>query len=133
MKKGFVCGAWDLLHAGHILLLEECKGRCDYLLVGLHVNPRLERVDKNEPIQSIFERQLQLKACKFVDGIVVYETERELETILRNFHIDVRFLGSDYDGMKPITAEDAVQTKVIDRHHNYSSTELRERITKNGK
>jgi len=128
MKKGFVCGAWDLLHTGHILLLQECRNYCDYLLVGLHVDPSIERADKNKPIQSIYERLMQLEACDYVDEVIVYETERELETILRNSHIDVRFLGSDYDGSQPITAEDAVQTKVIDRNHPYSSTELRKRI-----
>ena len=132
MRKGFVCGAFDLLHVGHLILLEKCKDNCDYLLVGLHVDPSIERKSKNKPIQSIFERLMQLKSCKYVDGVIIYETEKELEVILRNSGIDIRFLGSDYDGSQPITAEDAVQTKVIERNHNYSSTELVERI-KNGR
>jgi glycerol-3-phosphate cytidylyltransferase len=132
MRKGFVCGAFDLLHVGHLILLEKCKDECDYLLVGLHVDPSIERKSKNKPIQSIFERLMQLKSCKYVDGVIIYETEKELEVILRNFGIDIRFLGSDYDGTMLITAEDAVQTKVVERNHNYSSTELIERI-KNGR
>jgi len=132
MKKGFVCGAWDLLHAGHILLLEECASRCDYLLVGLHVDPSIERKDKNKPIQSVYERMTQLKGCAYVSGLVIYETEKELETILNSSDIDVRFLGSDYDNDKDkeITDINAVEIEIIDRHHNYSSTELKERIRK---
>lgn len=131
-NKGFICGAWDLLHAGHVLALEECKKHCGMLIVGLHVNPQIERPEKNAPIQSIYERVTQLKACKYVDGIIIYETEAELETILYQNNFNVRFLGADYDENKPITAKDAVQIEKIGRHHNYSSTQLRERI-KNGK
>lgn len=131
-SKGFICGAWDLLHAGHVLALEECHKHCGRLIVGLHVDPSVERPEKNKPIQSVYERITQLKACKFVDGIIVYETEAELETILYTNDFNVRFLGADYDENKPITAKDAVQIEKIGRHHNYSSTQLRERIT-NGK
>ena len=87
MKKGFTCGAFDLLHAGHILFLKECKRHCDYLIIGLHVNSHLEHPDKNKPIQSILERQIQLKACKYADQIIVYETEEDLKTILNNFYL----------------------------------------------
>jgi len=130
MKKGFVCGAWDLLHTGHILLLEECTKHCDQLLIGLHVDPSIEREEKNKPTQSIYERLVQLRGCKYVDGIVVYETEEELSTILRSSDIDIRFLGSDYDDDKDkeVTAMDAVEIIIIDRKHNYSSTELKERL-----
>jgi len=128
--KGFVCGSWDLLHAGHIILLSQCKLYCDDLVVGLHVNPQSEREGKNKPTQSIYERTLQLRGCKYVDKIIVYETEEELKTILRSSGIDIRFLGSDYDGTKDITAEDAVPIKYLERCHNYSSTELKERLKK---
>ena len=131
MTKGFICGSWDLLHVGHLILLEKCKDKCDYLLVGLHVDPNVERRGKNKPIESIFERLMRLKSCKFVDGVIIYQTEAELEVILRNMDIDIRFLGTDYNGEKKITAEDAVEICYIDRNHNYSTTELRERI-KNG-
>jgi len=128
MIKGFTTGAWDLLHVGHLIFLEECKNYCDHLLVGLHLDPSKERKVKQKPVQSVYERLMQLKACKYIDSVMVYETERELETILRNSHIDIRFLGTDYDGDKSITAEDAVPIHYIDRNHDYSSTELKERI-----
>jgi len=132
MKRGFVCGAWDLLHAGHLLLLGECAKKCEYLVVALHVDPSIERKDKTKPIQSIYERMIQLCGCRYVDEIIVYETEKELETILRSNDLDVRFLGSDYDDDKDkeVTGLDAVPIKIIGRHHNYSSTELKERLKK---
>jgi len=131
MKRGFVCGAWDLLHAGHILLLRECAKNCDFLIVGLHVDPSIERKDKTKPIQSIYERMIQLRGCEYVGLVVVYETEEELETILKSSHLDIRFLGSDYTGKpKTITAEDSVPMKIINRCHKYSSTELKERLKK---
>ena len=129
---GFITGSWDLLHTGHILALRECKQHCDYLVVGLHVDPSIQRNDKNKPIQSVYERMIQLEGCAYVDEIIVYEKESELATILWTSDIDIRFLGSDYLKNKLITAEKAVPIHFIDRHHNYSSTELRERI-KNGK
>jgi len=127
MKKGFVAGAWDLLHAGHILLLKECDEKCDYLVVALHIDPSVERKEKSKPVQSVYERLIQLKGCRYIDEILIYETEEELETILRSSDIDIRFLGSDYVG-KNITAEKVVPIHIIDRCHNYSSTELKERI-----
>ena len=125
---GFICGAWDLLHAGHVLALKECKNHCDYLIVGLHIDPSIERKEKNKPIQSVFERMVQLQGCKYVDKIIMYETENELEKILCSLNIDKRFLGSDYISGKNITAKDAIEIVFINRNHNYSSTELRERI-----
>jgi glycerol-3-phosphate cytidylyltransferase len=128
---GITAGSWDLLHAGHILFLKECRRNCSELVVGLLVDPSIERSNKNKPVQSIYERVLQLKACKYVDDVVVYESERELETILTNGHFDIRFMGTDHEGGK-ITAENAVPIEFIPRTHNYSSTELVERI-KNGR
>lgn len=111
---GFVCGAFDLLHAGHIHLLKQCKLQCDYLIVALHVDPSKERVDKNKPIETIFERQTKLEACKFVDRVIVYEFEAEIPFMLKYFNIGVRFLGWDYKKGKPITGEDIVPIKYID-------------------
>ena len=129
MKRGFVCSAFDLLHAGHVLLLKECKENCDYLTVGLQVDPSLERKDKNKPIQSLVERQIQLEGCRFVNEIIVYETEKDLEEILKIGNFDVRFLGADYqDGRKKITGETLCPIHYVSRNHGYSSTELRERI-----
>ena len=79
---GFTAGSFDLLHAGHVMMLEEAKSVCDYLIVWLHVDPRLERQEKNKPVQSLIERQLQLGAIKYVDQVVVYSTEKELEELL---------------------------------------------------
>jgi len=78
MKTGFVAGSWDLLHAGHIHLLRECKNRCDKLVVGLQVDPSLQRVEKNKPIETLLERQLRLWGCRYVDQVVVYQKENEL-------------------------------------------------------
>lgn len=117
MKVGFVAGAFDLLHAGHIHLLKQARKQCDYLIVGLHVNPKFERVEKNTPIESILERQIKLNACKYVDLTVIYETEADLSLIFNYFKIDVRFLGSDYqDILKPkdITDKNAVPIEYID-------------------
>ena len=104
MRKGFVCGAFDLLHAGHIHLLKECKKRCDYLIVGLHVDPSFQKEDKNRPVETILERQIKLRGCKYVDEIIVYQKENELTMMKELFDLNVRFLGSDYkDKTKPVT------------------------------
>lgn len=130
MKIGFTAGAFDLLHAGHVLMLAEAKSKCDRLVVGLHTDPTIDRPEKNKPIQSTFERYLQLKALSVVDDIVPYDTEEDLLNLLANSQIDIRFLGDDYSGV------DADYTgKFLDipvhfckRKHNYSSSELRNRI-----
>lgn len=119
MRVGFVAGAFDLLHAGHIHLLKQAKKNCDHLIVGLHVNPKVERKDKNKPIESVLERQIKLNACKYVNLTVVYETEADLSLILRYFKIDVRFLGSDYlptpyGKQKEITDRDLIPIKYIE-------------------
>ncbi|MCR4324165.1 MAG: adenylyltransferase/cytidyltransferase family protein [Candidatus Curtissbacteria bacterium] len=102
--KGFVCGSFDLLHAGHIHLLRECKKYCDELIVGLHVDPSYQKPYKNKPIETILERQLKLWGCRYVDRVIVYEKENELPFLAQIFNIDIRFLGSDYkNGDKKIT------------------------------
>ena len=131
MIRGFTCSAFDLLHTGHLLFLEACKENCDELIVALHVNPNLERADKNKPIQSLFERQIQLAGCKYVDQIIAYETEEELENILKSYSFDKRFVGSDYlDEDKSITGKELCKIHYISRNHPYSSSELRKRIKK---
>ena len=102
MNIGFTCGAMDLLHAGHILMLEDCKSNCDYLIVGLHTNPQLDRPEKNKPVQSVIERYIQLKGCEYVDEIVPYETEADLIELLKALPINTRFVGSDWKD-KPFT------------------------------
>ena len=96
MKVGITFSSFDLFHAGHVKMIEGCKSNCDYLVVGLQTDPTIDRSDKNKPVQSIVERYIQLKACKFIDEIVPYSTELELMEILQSFKIDIRFIGEDY-------------------------------------
>ena len=129
---GFTASAWDLFHTGHVLFLKESKKVCDHLIVGLHVNPSIERDSKNKPIQSVYERYTQLEGCKYVDEIIVYETESDLINILKTRNISVRFLGSDYAGKEHlITAATLVPIHYISRNHSFSSSELRKRIVEN--
>lgn len=132
MKVGFTCSSFDLLHAGHTLMLEEAHKHCDYLIVGLQTDPTLDRPTKNKPVQTVVERYLQLRACKYVDEIIPYSTEQDLEDILAGMHIDVRILGVEYRD-KDFTGRDICKKRDIDivfneRDHRFSSSELRERI-----
>lgn len=132
MKIGITFSAFDLLHAGHIKMLEEAKGQCDYLIVGLQVDPKLDRPEKNSPAQTVVERYIQLKGCKFVDEIVPYSTEQDLEDILRSFKIDVRILGDEYKE-KNFTGRKYCEEKGIKlyyniRDHRFSSSGLRKEV-----
>jgi glycerol-3-phosphate cytidylyltransferase len=122
-----VCGAFDLLHPGHILMLADAADQCDHLVVGLHIDPSIERPEKSKPIQTIDERMMILKAVRFVDTIVPYATEADLSTILYQLRPDVRILGSDWRG-KEITAPDVAQIYWHERKHNWSSSEMRRRV-----
>ena len=129
---GFVASSFDLLHAGHILMLAEAKQSCDYLICGLQTNPSIDRPQtKNKPVQSIVERYVQLSAVKHVDEIIVYETERDLEDLLMFLPINKRFVGEEYHG-KEFTGKQICVDRNIDiiynsRTHRFSSTELRQR------
>lgn len=130
-KNGFTCGAWDLLHPGHISFLEQCSMLCNDLIVGLHTNPQIDRISKNKPCQTTFERYYQLARLNSVKEIIPYDTEEDLRNILAVIEIDVRFLGSDYEG-KTFTGEDICKENLIDiqyipRLHSWSSSELRKR------
>lgn len=132
MFVGFTCSTFDLLHAGHIAMLRECKQHCDYLVVGLQVDPSKDRPEKNKPVQSVYERFLQLKGCTYVDEIIPYETEQDLINLLSIENFDIRFVGEEYKGAK-ITGEDICEERNIQiyynsRYHNYSSSELRRRL-----
>lgn len=133
MKIGFTCSTFDLFHAGHIIMLKEAKQQCDYLIVGLQTDPTIDRpAEKNKPVQSIFERYVQLQACKFVDEIVVYATEKDLVDILLSYPIDVRILGDEYEH-KSFTGRQECISKGIKfyfnkREHTFSTTELRQRV-----
>lgn len=129
MKIGFVASTFDLLHAGHILMLKEAASMCDYVIVGLHVDPSVERSFKNKPVQTLYERFIQLEGCKYVDEIIPYSTEAELVNILKTQRIDIRFLGSDYINSK-YTGEGLVkEVHFHNRNHDYSSSALRRKLT----
>ncbi|MGV1012117.1 MAG: adenylyltransferase/cytidyltransferase family protein [Flavobacterium sp.] len=132
VKVGITFSAFDLLHAGHIKMLEEAKYHCDFLIVGLQTDPTIDRPDKNRPTQTVVERYIQLKACKFVDEIVPYATEQDLEDILRSFKIDVRIVGDEYQE-KNFTGRVYCEEKGIElyfnsRDHRFSSSSLREEV-----
>jgi glycerol-3-phosphate cytidylyltransferase len=131
-KVGFTASAFDLLHAGHVAMLEEAKEQCDWLIVGLQTDPTIDRPEKNKPIQSITERYIQLRACKFVDEIYVYATEADLMDLLAILPIDVRIIGSDYidkdfTGKQFCWAND-IQIYYNRRSHKLSTSELRSRL-----
>lgn len=129
MKIGITFSAFDLLHAGHIKMLEDAKQHCDYLIVGLQTDPTIDRPEKNKPTQTVVERYIQLKGCKFVDEIVPYATEQDLEDILKSFRIDVRIIGIEYQD-KIFTGRQYCEEKGIHLHYNsrdhrFSSSGLR--------
>src|SRR3990167_327308 len=129
MKRGFVCGSFDLLHLGHMYFFQECKKQCGHLTVGIHVNRSFEHEEKVQPVQTVFERYMQLKHCKYVDEVVPYETEEDLVNILAMGNYDIRFLCGDYQAQKSfITGQDIIPIKYIKRTHSYSSTKLRSRL-----
>lgn len=125
---GFLASAFDLLHAGHCLILKEAKERCDHVVAALQTDPTIDRPEKNKPVQSLEERRIQLEACKYVDEIVQYDTEHDLATILKDIRPDIRFLGSEYQGRKVTGGEYCEVLYFHDRSHNYSSSGLRQRI-----
>ena len=132
MKVGFTCSTFDLCHAGHIVMLRECKQICDYLIVGLQVDPSKDRAEKKSPSQTLVERYVQLSAIKYIDEIVPYETEKDLEDILNMYRINIRVLGEEYRE-KDFTGKDICKKRGIalyfnKRDHRFSSTDLRERI-----
>lgn len=132
MVKGITFSAFDLLHAGHVVMLEEAKTQCDWLIVGLHHDPSLGRPHKNRPAQSLLERQLQLRACKYVDEIVVYENEQDLVDILYIWQPQVRILGEEYRHQefsgKTTCEQLGVRLYYNQRQHHWSSSSLRKQI-----
>ena len=129
MKIGFTCSTFDLFHAGHLLMLEEAKKQCDYLIVGLQTDPTIDRPkEKNKPVQSVFERFIQLEACKHIDKVIPYATEKELIDILLSYHIDVRILGEEYQEKDFTGMELGMEFYFNKRRHSFSTTELRQRV-----
>ena len=132
-KIGITFSTFDLLHAGHIAMLSEAKNHCDYLICGLQTDPTIDRPDtKNKPIQSIVERQIQLAACRYVDEVVVYQTEQDLIDLLLILPLDVRILGIEYSD-KDFTgryegSERGIEIVFNGRDHSFSSSSLRKRV-----
>lgn len=129
MRVGITFSAFDLLHAGHIDMLKQAKEQCDYLIVGLHTNPTIDRPKKNRPVQSTFERYQQLSGCKYVDEIIPYDTEEDLKNMLLTIKPDIRIIGEEYED-KDYTGRGMTEVFYNSRSHNYSSSSLRERVCK---
>ena len=129
MKKGITFGAFDLFHAGHVMMLEEAKTVCDYLIVCIQSDPSLDRKEKNKPVQSIVEREIQVSGCKYTDEVIIYDTEADLLDILDAVDWDVRVLGEEYKE-KDFTGREQTLEKCHfnKRPHNFSSSELRKRV-----
>ena len=135
MKIGFNCSSFDLLHAGHVTMLKMEKQLCDYLIVALQVDPTIDRPGtKNKPTQSVYERYVQLQACKYVDEILVYETEYDLLQLLMTQKIDIRFLSDEYLNRdftgKQYCIQHGIELHYHTRQHEYSSSELRARVAR---
>ena len=131
MKKGITFGAFDLFHAGHVLMLEEAKTVCDYLIVCIQSDPSLDREEKNKPVQSIIEREIQVSGCRFVDEVIIYDTEVDLLNIIDQVDWDVRIIGEEYKD-KDFTGRDLTLERCYfnNRPHSFSSSELREKVSK---
>jgi glycerol-3-phosphate cytidylyltransferase len=131
-RVGITFSTFDLFHAGHVKMIEEAKTQCDYLIVGLQLDPSIERPNKNSPAQTIVERYIQLKGSKYIDEVVPYVTEEDLEDILRSFKIDLRIIGDEYKD-KSFTGKDYCELKGIEifynsRDHRFSSSSLRNQV-----
>ena len=132
MRIGFTCSTFDLLHAGHVMMLREAKAQCDYLICGLQVDPSVDRPEKNSPIQSIVEREAQLAAIKYVDEVIIYCTEDDLCDIINMYPIDIRILGEEYRD-RDFTGKDECKKRGIQlyfnkRDHRFSTSDLRKRV-----
>ena len=130
MKVGFTCSCFDLFHAGHVMMLKEAKTQCDYLIVGLQTDPTIDRPTKNKPIQSVLERYIQVEACKYIDQIIPYATEKDLLDLLTSYPIDVRIIGEEYKNQQFTGYDLPMSVYFNSRQHSFSSTELRSRTVK---
>lgn len=132
-RIGITFSTFDLLHAGHIAMLSESKNHCDYLICGLQTDPTIDRPDtKNKPVQTIVERQIQLSACRYVDEVVIYQTEKDLDDLLLILPVDVRILGVEYADKeftgKQICVNRKIEIVYNGRDHSFSSSSLRKRV-----
>ena len=133
MKVGFTCSTFDLLHAGHVSMLREAKEHCDYLICALQTDPTIDRPEtKNKPVQTLVERYTQLKGLKYVDEIIPYQTEEDLEDILKMINIDVRIIGQEYKNKRftgrATCAQRGIEVYYNRRDHRFSTSDLRERV-----
>lgn len=134
-KIGITFSTFDLLHAGHIAMLSEAKNHCDYLIAGLQTDPTIDRPDsKNPPVQNLVERQIQLSACRYVNEVVVYQTEQDLRDLLLILPVDVRIIGVEYQD-KEFSGKAECEKRGIEivyngRDHSFSSSSLRKRVAK---
>jgi len=131
-KVGITFSAFDLFHSGHVAMLKEARANCDYLMVGLQTDPTIDRPEKNKPIQSVFERYVQLEGCKYIDEIIPYSTETEVIDILLTYKIDVRFIGEEYKDQlftgKQLCVDKGIELYYNKRQHSFSTSGLRQRI-----
>ena len=133
MKTGITFSTFDLFHAGHVKMLEEAKSKCEYLIVGLQLDPSIDRPEKNKPTQTIIERYVQLRACKYIDEVIPYVSEIDLIDVLSSFKIDLRIIGEEYKE-KAFTGKEYCKKKGIEiyynkREHRFSSSALRKQIS----
>jgi glycerol-3-phosphate cytidylyltransferase len=129
---GFTASSFDLFHSGHVAMLKEARANCDFMIVGLQTDPTIDRPEKNQPIQSVFERYVQLEGCKYIDEIIPYATEQDLVDILLTYNIDVRFIGEEYKTKeftgKQICVDKGIKIHYNSRQHSFSTSGLRKRI-----
>ena len=133
MIKGFTASSFDLFHSGHVAMLKEARGNCDYMIVGLQTDPTIDRPEKNQPIQSVFERYVQLEGCKYIDEIIPYATEQDLQDILLTYDISKRFIGEEYKSKdftgKQLCVDKGIEIHYNSRQHSFSTSGLRKRIS----
>ena len=132
MNTGITFSSFDLFHSGHVAMLKEARANCDFLIVGLQTDPTIDRPEKNQPVQSVFERYVQLEGCKYIDQIIPYATEQDIIDILLTYQITTRFIGEEYRS-KEYTGKELCLDKGIEiyynkRQHSFSTSELRKRI-----
>ncbi len=132
MTRGFTASSFDLFHSGHVAMLKEARANCEYMIVGLQTDPTIDRPEKNKPIQSVFERYVQLEGCKYIDEIIPYESEKDLTDIFLTYGIDIRFIGEEYKDKdftaKQICVDKNIKIHYNKRQHSFSTTNLRKRI-----
>lgn len=133
MTVGITFSTFDLFHTGHVAMLKEASNNCDHMIVGLQSDPSVDRAEKNKPIQSVFERYVQLAGCKYINEIIPYETEKDLEDILLTYKIDKRFIGEEYKTKdftgKQICVDKGIELYYNKRQHSFSTSNLRKRIS----